>query len=72
MVDLDLPHRVDQPPSEPRYAVSKEWERVICLPFLDNEKSAKLSRALYLPAKAWQKHNSFGDYCLLRHRGLLP
>ncbi|KAK4053366.1 mannosyltransferase [Microbotryomycetes sp. JL221] len=58
-------------PLEPCYASQANWERVLCLPFLDKDQSWPLTRAFYLPVQAWQKHNSFGNYCLLRNKDLL-
>lgn len=56
---------------EPRYSVdSKNWDRVHCADFLDNEESSRLTRSLMLPIPGWQDKNSFGDYCLLRSKNL--
>jgi len=73
LIDVDFPHRPDSSlsPLEPRYAVSDEWERVSCHPFLDAENSPRLQRALNLPLPGWGKALKWGDYCLLRRKGLL-
>ncbi|GAA5967449.1 hypothetical protein JCM11641_000549 [Rhodosporidiobolus odoratus] len=74
LVDLDYPSR---PPSsfsdlEPRYAVDTEnWDMVYCHPFLDAASSPRLNRALNLPLPGWQERNSWGQYCLLRKKGLI-
>ncbi|GAA5835879.1 hypothetical protein JCM9279_002129 [Rhodotorula babjevae] len=73
LIDLDFPQRPASSfsPLEPRYAVSDEWERVSCHPFLDAENSPRLQRAIDLPIPGWTKSLRWGDYCLLRRKGLL-
>ncbi|GAA5936586.1 hypothetical protein JCM3775_000138 [Rhodotorula graminis] len=73
LVDLDFPQRPSSTfsPLEPRYAVSDEWMRVSCHPFLDAENSPRLQRAINLPLPGWSKSLQWGDYCLLRRKGLL-
>ncbi|KAG8769419.1 mannosyltransferase [Ceratobasidium sp. 428] len=45
-----------------------EWDDIVCFPFLDASQSSTLTRALWLPGAAWQRGNTFGEYCLLRER----
>jgi alpha-1,2-mannosyltransferase len=47
------------------------WERVTCYPFLDARHSFVLTRAFWLPSKAWQSWNEFGDYCLLKNKKMI-
>lgn len=70
LIDLDFPLRTrPTPPLEPRYAVDADnWERVYCHHFLDNEQSARLTRAFLVPVPKWQSYNQYGDYCLLKSR----
>lgn len=73
LVELDLPLHLPSPSSiyEPRYAIdTAAWDRVACFPFLDTQHSSLLTRVLWVPGNAWQQHNSFGDYCLLRNQKL--
>jgi len=70
LVDLDFPEHPSSHELEPRYAVDHNWERVGCVPFLDARHSPLLTRALWLPGKWWQTLNSFGDYCLLKKKGI--
>jgi len=71
LIDSDFPAR-QQPPSayEPRYAIDADWDRVLCLPFLDASMSHVLTRTLWVPGPQWQARNTYGDYCLLRNRQL--
>ncbi|RKP10170.1 glycosyltransferase family 22 protein, partial [Thamnocephalis sphaerospora] len=71
IVDVDFPHRYAEDPQEPRYALHTQWEAVHCHPFLDAERSRRLSRALWLPGwlSAGGKEGDgrrWGNYCLLR------
>ncbi|KAF8585144.1 glycosyltransferase family 22 protein [Ramaria rubella] len=70
LIDSDFPH--NSPPTsvhEPRYAVdAATWNRVVCVPFLDASHSPLLTRTLWLPIPQWSQQNSYGDYCLLKHR----
>lgn len=69
MLDLDFPEHPVEAPHEPRYAVQSEtWERTYCAPFLDARHSPLLTRTLWLPGSIWQDANSYGDYCLLKHK----
>ncbi|KAG9102402.1 mannosyltransferase [Ceratobasidium sp. 392] len=45
-----------------------DWEDAVCFPFLDASYSSTLTRALWVPGAAWQRSNTFGEYCLLRDR----
>lgn len=74
LVDLDYPlrHIAGESSSDraPRYAVeSDDWHRVMCLPFVDLQSSARLSRSFYLPFL--NDGNTYGDYCLLRNRKIV-
>ncbi|KAK4048882.1 mannosyltransferase [Microbotryomycetes sp. JL201] len=72
MVDLDLSVLAEEPNAlEPNYGQRAEWEQVLCLPFLINQKSARWTRSFYVPLPAWQQQNTFGQYCLLRNKHLL-
>ncbi|KAM0753298.1 glycosyltransferase family 22 protein [Meredithblackwellia eburnea MCA 4105] len=70
LIDLDFPHRPEAAsPLEPRYAADEaHWDRLNCLPFLDNAHSPLLFRTLWLPVPAWERKNTYGDYCLLRQK----
>ncbi|KAM0787191.1 hypothetical protein ACM66B_006434 [Microbotryomycetes sp. NB124-2] len=73
LVDLDLA-TIQQAPNalEPHYANdAATWDRVLCIPFLVGHKSARWTRAFFLPVSAWQQQNTFGKYCLLRNKHLL-
>ncbi|KAL5535984.1 ALG9 [Sanghuangporus sanghuang] len=71
LIDLDFPEHPSSSPLEPRYAVdSDKWDRMHCVPFLDSRHSSLLTRVIWLPGKWWQSRNSFGDYCLLKKRGI--
>jgi alpha-1,2-mannosyltransferase len=72
MLDLHLPHRGidDVDAREPPYAVSDAWEKAHCAPFLDSARSATLTRVLWLPSEKWQATNTWGEWCLLRRKGL--
>ena len=48
--------------------MEETYERVHCDPFLDARHSFFLTRAFWLPGKAWQSKNEFGDYCLLKNK----
>ncbi|GAA5927109.1 hypothetical protein JCM1841_006050 [Sporobolomyces salmonicolor] len=75
LIDLDLPARPSSSlsPLEPRYAAdSSTWDRVYCHPFLDAKNSSRLTRALKLPLPGWQDQNTWGEYCLLRRKGVMP
>lgn len=70
LIDSDFP---ENPPEtsvlEPRYSVdSSTWDRVVCTPFLDARHSSLLTRTVWLPIPLWSQRNSFGEYCLLRHK----
>ncbi|GAA6002119.1 hypothetical protein JCM10207_003086 [Rhodosporidiobolus poonsookiae] len=74
LIDLDYPSRPASSFStlEPRYAAdSSNWDKVLCKPFLDAAHSPRLQRALSLPLPGWQDQNSWGEYCLLRRKGLV-
>lgn len=72
LLDLDFARHPSASTLEPRYAVDAQtWERVYCTPFLDSRHSNLLTRTLWLPGEAWQSLNEFGDYCLLKNRGLV-
>jgi len=47
--------------------MSDTWEKVTCHPFLDANHSDALTRMFWLPGEAWQKHNEYGEYCLLKN-----
>ncbi|RPD65012.1 glycosyltransferase family 22 protein [Lentinus tigrinus ALCF2SS1-6] len=69
LLDLDFPLHPVETPHEPRYiADEKTWERVACQPFLDAAHSSLLSRTLWMPGELWQTQNSYGEFCLLRHK----
>ncbi|KAI0718861.1 glycosyltransferase family 22 protein [Cerioporus squamosus] len=69
LLDLDFPQRPVEAPHEPRYiADEKTWERVACRPFLDAAHSSLLSRTLWMPGELWQMQNSYGEFCLLKHK----
>ncbi|GAA5821166.1 hypothetical protein JCM11251_004497 [Rhodosporidiobolus azoricus] len=73
LIDLDYPSRPSSSISslEPRYAAETEnWDSVFCAPFLDAANSPRLNRALDLPLPGWNEKNSYGEYCLLRRKGL--
>ncbi|QRV80297.1 glycosyltransferase family 22 protein [Ceratobasidium sp. AG-Ba] len=46
-----------------------QWDDVACFPFLDASRSSMLTRVLWVPGAAWQRGNTFGEYCLLKERG---
>ncbi|KAJ7610801.1 glycosyltransferase family 22 protein [Roridomyces roridus] len=72
LLDLDFPNHPQSSSLEPRYtADTKTWERVFCTHFLDASRSNILTRTLWFPGQAWQELNEFGDYCLLKNRGLV-
>ncbi|KAK7058438.1 mannosyltransferase [Paramarasmius palmivorus] len=71
LVDLDFPEHPVESELEPRYAIQKDWARVTCQPFLDGRFSPLLSRILWAPGERWRQLNSWGDYCLLRNKGLV-
>jgi len=53
-----------------RHAVEAEyWHRVKCLPFVDLQNSARLSRSFYFPFV--KDGNTYGDYCLLRNKRIV-
>ena len=69
LLDLDFPQHPREGPHEPRYvADEKTWARVTCQPFLDAAHSPLLTRTLWFPGALWQQENSYGEFCLLRHR----
>ena len=69
LLDLDFPQHPREGPHEPRYvADEKTWARVTCQPFLDARHSTLLTRTLWMPGALWQTRNSYGEFCLLRHR----
>ncbi|EIN13913.1 asparagine-linked glycosylation 9 protein isoform a [Punctularia strigosozonata HHB-11173 SS5] len=70
MLDLFLPHHTDLDPREPPYAISEAWEKAHCAPFLDAAHSATLTRTVWLPSERWQATNAWGEWCLLRSKGL--
>ncbi|KDQ15681.1 glycosyltransferase family 22 protein [Botryobasidium botryosum FD-172 SS1] len=71
LVELDEPLHEASSVYGQRYAIDTEaWDRVVCFPFLDIQYSSPVTRALWVPGNAWQQHNSFSDYCLLRNRKL--
>lgn len=69
LMDSDFPLHPVSTALEPRYAVDDAtWERVYCDKFLDTRHSPIMTRTLWMPGPRWQELNSFGDFCLLRHR----
>ncbi|GAA6059335.1 hypothetical protein JCM10212_005915 [Sporobolomyces blumeae] len=75
LVDLDFPSRPASSfsPLEPRYAAdSSTWDVVFSHPFLDAENSPVYSRAIRLPVPGWGKGNQWGEYVLLRRKGIMP
>ena len=69
LLDLDFPEHPASAPHEPRYVADEAtWARVACRPFLDARHSSLLTRTLWMPGALWQTRNSFGEFCLLRHR----
>lgn len=69
LIDLDYPLHPRSSSLEPRYSADEStWERLTCQKFLDTKHSSLLSRALWLPGSWWQRSNSFGEHCLLRHK----
>ncbi|KWU46612.1 glycosyltransferase family 22 protein [Rhodotorula sp. JG-1b] len=73
LVDVDFPARSSSShsPLEPRYVNDSEhWDRAFCHPFLDAETSPRLTRVINLPLPGWNKRNNWGEYCLLRRKGL--
>ena len=69
VLDLDFGQHPVEAAHEPRYvADGRTWERVACGPFLDAAHSSLLSRTLWMPGALWQTRNSFGEFCLLRHK----
>ena len=71
LIDLDYPEHPRSSDLESRYAVDQEnWERVHCAPFLDAAHSPLLTRVLWAPGEWWKSQNSYGDYCLLKKRGI--
>ncbi|EJF67085.1 asparagine-linked glycosylation 9 protein isoform a [Dichomitus squalens LYAD-421 SS1] len=69
LLDLDFPQHPQEGPHEPRYIVDEQtWARVACQPFLDAAHSPLLTRTLWFPGALWQQQNSYGEFCLLRHR----
>ncbi|KAF9015664.1 glycosyltransferase family 22 protein [Cyathus striatus] len=72
LVDVDFPQHPSSSSLEPRYTNDeKTWERVYCVPFLNARHSMLLTRIFWLPGSRWQQLNEFGDYCLLKNRGLV-
>ncbi|GLB35861.1 putative mannosyltransferase [Lyophyllum shimeji] len=70
LIDVDFPLHPVASPLEPRYAIDEtKWERVFCKPFIDPRHSRLLTRAFWVPGAAWQSHNEFGEYCLLKNKG---
>lgn len=71
LIDLDFPEHPRSSDLEPRYVIDKEnWERVHCAHFLDAAHSPLLTRVLWAPGEWWWSQNSYGDYCLLKKKGL--
>ena len=69
LLDLDFPEHPRSAAHEPRYVQDEAtWERVACQPFLDAAHSSLLTRTLWMPGALWQTRNSYGEFCLLRHR----
>ncbi|GAA5839205.1 hypothetical protein JCM3766R1_003139 [Sporobolomyces carnicolor] len=75
LVDLEYPNRSDAElsPLEPRYSLDAEtWDKVYSHPYLDAERSSVVSRAVKLPVPGWDQRNSWGEYVLLRRKGVMP
>ncbi|TDL28050.1 asparagine-linked glycosylation 9 protein isoform a [Rickenella mellea] len=71
LIDSDFPKYPISSLLEPRYAVDADrWDRAYCTPFLDSAHSMMITRVLWIPGEFWQRKNSFGEFCLLRRRGL--
>lgn len=70
LFDLDFP--LHEPAAlEPRYiADTATWEHAECRPFLDAAHSPLLTRTLWLPGDWWRNANAWGEWCLLRRKGL--
>ncbi|KAI0715109.1 glycosyltransferase family 22 protein [Earliella scabrosa] len=69
LLDLDFPAHPTEGAHEPRYVADEAtWERVACQPFLDARHSSLLTRTLWMPGERWQTQNSYGEFCLLKHR----
>lgn len=56
---------------EPLYALDGNWERVICLPFLDASRTGLIARTIWLPdlpliPERYRRH--WGEHCLLRRK----
>lgn len=67
MIDSLLP---SQPPTafEPAYALSPEWERIMCDPFLDAASTKWWARIGWLPGQWAENGRVWGEYCLLRRK----
>ncbi|KAI0756565.1 asparagine-linked glycosylation 9 protein isoform a [Daedaleopsis nitida] len=69
LLDLDFPLHPTAGRHEPRYVADEAtWARVECQPFLDAHHSSMLTRTLWMPGELWQARNSYGEFCLLRHK----
>eukprot|EP00038_Savillea_parva_P010725 m.192314 g.192314 ORF g.192314 m.192314 type:complete len:575 (-) comp18618_c0_seq1:93-1817(-) len=65
VVDRDAGTEADH---EPRFThLTKDWDRVLCRPFLDAARTPALFRAFYIP-KLSESQTLYVDYCLLRRR----
>ncbi|CAE7751992.1 ALG9 [Symbiodinium sp. CCMP2592] len=62
LVDLVLPHQVEEPPDP------ASWEEMHCEPFLDSDRSPLPWRAFYVPFGVSDKRNHFVRYCIWRRR----
>ncbi|GAA5935989.1 dolichyl-P-Man:Man(6)GlcNAc(2)-PP-dolichol alpha-1,2-mannosyltransferase [Sporobolomyces koalae] len=75
LVDLEYPERPESSlsPLEPRYSLdSSTWDKVYSHPYLDATNSPMYSRAINLPIPGWASKNSWGEYTLLRRKGVMP
>ena len=69
LVDSYFPLHSERSKYEPAYAEeTATWERVKCERFLDARHSSLLTRTLWMPGSRWQQLNSYGEFCVLRHK----
>ena len=73
LVDSFFPAHATSP-EEPEYILdSKTWEPVQCASFLDAPESSLLARVLWIPDLGLipeRYRRRWGEYCLLRRRGI--